>query len=185
MNNVKLLAILAIMVAATTCGMSPCAVAGVHERLPAEAFALAGATVGYDAPEAAEGAAFLAERLSRILGAEVVTGTTGRIVFERADFADVQQYEITTSPTCAKLRASGALGFTAAAADFLHATGYRCFAPHAAWEILPKTAPATVTRGVRESPDYRSRNISAWLWPEFRKDLFERTWRLANRIGGV
>ena len=95
--------------------MSPCAVSGMHERLPAEAFALAGATVGYDAPEAAEGAAFLAEKLSRILGAEVVTGATGRIVFERADFADTQRYEITTSPTCAKLRASGALGFTAAA----------------------------------------------------------------------
>ena len=164
--------------------MSPCAAFGMHERLPAEAFALAGATVGYDAPEAAEGAAFLAEKLSRILGAEVVTGATGRIVFERADFADTQQYEITTSPTCAKLRASGALGFTAAAADFLHATGYRCFAPHAAWEILPKSAPATVTRGVRESPDYRTRAIVAWLWPEFRKDAFERTWRIANRIGG-
>ena len=152
----------------------------------ASAFPMADLRIGIAEPAFAPAASRLSDILGRIYGTTVPTGAVGNIRFEKTDWTDDQRYEIRTTGEDVTLRAAGAKGASYAAADFLLALGYRCFAPTAAWEILPANPPRTVTLERNETPAFRRRGIWPWygVWPEFRTGRFADLWNFANRMGG-
>lgn len=114
------------------------------------------------------------------------TGNLARVVVERTDWADAQRYDIASSPERIVIRTASDKGAAYAAARILRELGYRRFAPHPSWEILPENPPQNLTLNVSETPDYRMRKI--WyqynLWPDFRKNDDHEAWAFSARLGG-
>ena len=152
----------------------------------AATFPMSNLRIGNTEPKFAEAAERLSDILGRIYSMTVPTGTVGNIRFEKTEWSDAQRYEIRTTGEAVTLRATSAKGASYAAADFLHSLGYRCFAPTAAWEILPADPPQAVSLERDETPVFRRRGIWPWygVWPEFRRGRFAGLWNFANRMGG-
>ena len=126
----------------------------------------------------------LTGELARIFGASP-TGNLGNVVFETADWTDNQRYVIDSVPTAVVVRAAGAKGFDYAAARILREVGYRRFAPHPIWEVLPANPPHSIELAADETPSYRSRNIwHSYFWPECRTNGHHGAWAFHHRMGG-
>ena len=110
------------------------------------------------------------ETLARIYGG-AAPGNLANVEFERTDWTDDQKFEIESRPDRVIVRAAGGKGAAYAASRILRELGWRRFAPHRSWEILPKDPPRKLALNVTETPDFRMRSI--WfghgLWPEFRR----------------
>lgn len=127
---------------------------------------------------------FLGKELPRIFGGSP-TGNLGNVVFETADWTDDQRYVIESVPTAVVVHAAGAKGFDYAAARILREVGYRRFAPHPSWEVLPPNPPHSIALDADETPSYRSRLIwHAFLWPECRTNGHHAAWAFHHRLGG-
>lgn len=126
----------------------------------------------------------LSNDLTRIFGGSP-TGNLGNVVFETADWTDDQRYVIASEPTAVVVRAAAAKGFDYAAARILREVGYRRFAPHPSWEVLPSNPPHSIALNADETPSYRSRSI--WhprLWPECQTNGHHAAWAFHHRLGG-
>jgi hypothetical protein len=126
----------------------------------------------------------LTDELARIFGG-APTGNLAHVVFETADWPDDQRYVIDGVSTAVVIRAAGAKGFDYAAARILREVGYRRFAPHPSWEIIPANPPHSISLNADETPSYRSRNI--WhgrFWPECRTNGHHKAWAFHHRMGG-
>lgn len=161
--------------------------AGEHLSRQGGTFHLKNVSVTAKSREYKEAATQFASLASRVLKTEVPLSDNGSIVFEKASFADSQMYEIITSEKGILIKAASPMAANFAGADLLREMGYRRFAPHPAWECLPDTPPETISVNKREAPDYLARSIwPGWgLWPEYRKLPDHKTWRYANRLGGI
>ena len=157
----------------------------MDRRLVLLAFAAlaAGFAWGEEPDFASEARTRLEEKLTLVYGA-TRPGNLAHIRFERTDWKNRQEYAIESSPTGIVLSASDAMGFSYAAADLLHELGYRRFAPHPSWEILPPKPPAGVRLRKRSRPDYRFRHIWGWLAPDQRGTGDHAEWNFANRMLG-
>lgn len=141
------------------------------------------AVAAEDGDVAAEACAWLDAKLMLVYGT-VRPGNLANVRYEKTDWTDRQEYAIVSSATDVVLRASGPLGFSYAAADLLHELGYRRFAPHPSWEIVPTDPPRRVTVDRRTHPDYRGRVLFAWLSPDQRRRGQHDEWKFANRLCG-
>ena len=160
---------------------------GEHFSGKAEPFPLRDCAVAVKAPEFREAAGTFAGLLGKVLKRNVPVGRNGNIVFEKKTFTDPQTYEIVSSAAGIVLRAGTPMAADLAGADLLRELGYRRFAPHPAWEVLPETPPESISLNRRESPDYKMRLIwPGWgLWPEYRELTDHKLWNYANRMGGL
>lgn len=146
-------------------------------------FGVLNAAGSEDDPAEADVRVRLDRKLDLIYGADRPKALSD-IRFERADWRNRQEYAVDADDGGVVLRASDSMGFAYAAADLLHELGYRRFAPHPSWEIVPADPPRRLDVHRRERPHYRYRRIWSWISPEQMRSPDHDEWNFANRMVG-
>lgn len=136
-----------------------------------------------DDSAAADARIRLESKLNVIYGADM-PAFLRNVRFERAGWRNRQEYSIDSDGVGVVLRACDPMGFAYAAAGLLHELGYRRFAPHPSWEIVPMRPLRRLDVHRRERPHYRYRRIWSWISPEQMKGTDHDEWNFANRMIG-